>query len=636
MAKQTLQFETEAKQILDLMIHSLYSNKDIFLRELISNSSDALDKLRFESIAQPDLLKGEGDLGIHVELNKEASTITINDNGIGMNKDDLIKNIGTIAHSGTGDFLKNFKKAKETDIPELIGQFGVGFYSSFMVADKVSIVTKKAGDDTAWAWESTGDGEYSISEATRESQGTTITLHLKEVEDEGTDYTQEWSAKQIIKKYSDFVTYPITMDVEKTTPAEEEGEEPTTEVVTETINSMKAIWRRADEDVTEDDHKEFYSHISHDWNPPSHHFSIHAEGTTEWRSLLYFPQKAPYDMFNRESKTGLQLFVKQVFIMDNCEALLPEYFRFVRGVVDSRDLPLNVSRELLQENRLINQIRKRLLKKIFSELATMLDKDREKYVELWNEFGKVMKEGLGSDQDNREKLLGLMMAPSTLHESKLTSIDEYIGRMGEEQKNIYFITGDSRVAMEKSPHLEAFRKKNIEVLFLTDPVDELVITEYLEYKEKVFHSVVKGDADELTTEEEKKAVEDKKEDFALLLTSMQVVLDKHIKEVRLSSRLTDSASCLVGEKHDISPQLEQMLKQANQPVPDQKRILELNPDHVLMGKMLTKHTDNNEDQAIGDYAQLLYGQALLAEGSPLPDAVEFNRVLTSIMESHLA
>ncbi len=642
---QTFEFQAEARQLLDLMIHSIYSNKDIFLRELISNSSDALDRLRFEAVRNPELLPPDEELHIRLEVDKENRTLSVIDNGIGMTREEVIDLIGTIAKSGTREFLAAVQEAKEkgTDnAVELIGQFGVGFYSAFMVADRVTLVTRKAGSDKAVRWESSGEGTYTLEDVERERQGTTVTLHLKDPnsEDGLFDYTQEWKIREIVKKYSDFVSYPIRMRVERTEVKRDadgkplENEKPETRVVDEVLNSMKAIWLRDKDEVSEEDYHEFYKHISHDWNEPLRVIRATMEGTLLYRMLLFIPSKAPFDLYMREHRRGVQLYVKRVFIMDDCDALVPAYLRFVRGVVDSEDLSLNISREILQQNRQVNQMRKGLTRKVLEDLKSLMEKDRETYLKFYAEFGPVLKEGLYEDPANRETLLNLMLFESTHDASQRYSLREYVERMKPEQKAIYYITGPSRKAVEQSPHLEAFRKKGYEVLILTDSVDEIWPQSVPEYDGKPLQSVGKGTVELGSEEERKKEEEERKkarERHASLFESIKNHLDEYIKEVRVSSRLTDSLVCLVGEPGDMSPQMEALMRAMNKDLPSQKRILELNPSHPVVAHLQALYDANPEDPRIGEYAKLLYGQALLAEGILPPEPAAFGKQIAALM-----
>ncbi|MEV4052290.1 molecular chaperone HtpG [Amycolatopsis sp. NPDC049688] len=626
---ETLEFQSEARQLLQLMIHSIYSNKDTFLRELVSNASDALDKLRLESYRDKDLEADTSDLHIAIETDPEARTLTVRDNGIGMTRDEVVALIGTIAKSGTADFLTKLKEAKDAAASQdLIGQFGVGFYASFMVADKVTLVTRRAGSAEGVRWESTGEGTYTIQPVEDAPQGTAVTLHLKpeDTEDHLYDYTSAAKIREIVKKYSDFITWPIRM--------KGEGED----AETETVNSMKALWARSSSEVTEDEYHEFYKHVSHDWQDPLETIRLQAEGTFEYQALLFLPSHAPMDLFLRERKRGVQLYVKRVFIMDDCESLVPEYLRFVKGVVDAQDLSLNVSREILQQDRQIQLIRRRLVKKVLSTVKTMMTADAEKYATFWREFGRAVKEGLLDDFENREAILEISSFASTHDAEKPTSLRDYVSRMKDGQEHIYFMTGESRSAIENSPHMEAFRAKGYEVLVLTDPIDEMWVDAVPGFDGKQFQSIAKGQVD-LESEEDKKATEVAREqqnkDFEGLLTWMGTALGDTVKEVRLSSRLTTSPACIVGDTHDLTPTLEKMYRAMGQELPPIKRILELNPEHALVTGLREAHTARPDDEGLAETAELLYGMALLAEGGELADPSRFIKLLAGRLEKTL-
>ncbi|MGW5748576.1 molecular chaperone HtpG [Amycolatopsis sp. NPDC003861] len=624
---ETLEFQSEARQLLQLMIHSIYSNKDTFLRELVSNASDALDKLRLESYRDKDLEADTGDLHIAIETDPEARTLTVRDNGIGMTREEVVALIGTIAKSGTADFLTKLKEAKDAAASQdLIGQFGVGFYASFMVADKVTLVTRRAGTAEGVRWESTGEGTYTIQPVEDAPQGTAVTLHLKpeDTEDHLYDYTSAAKIREIVKKYSDFITWPIRM--------RGEGDE------AETVNSMKALWARSSSEVTEDEYHEFYKHVSHDWQDPLETIRLQAEGTFEYQALLFLPSHAPMDLFLRERKRGVQLYVKRVFIMDDCESLVPEYLRFVKGVVDAQDLSLNVSREILQQDRQIQLIRRRLVKKVLSTVKTMMTADAEKYATFWREFGRAVKEGLLDDFENREAILEISSFASTQDAEKPTSLRDYVSRMKDGQEHIYFMTGESRSAIENSPHMEAFRAKGFEVLVLTDPIDEMWVDSVPGFDGKQFQSIAKGQVD-LESEEDKKATEVAREqqnkDFESLLSWMGTALGDTVKEVRLSSRLTTSPACIVGDTHDLTPTLEKMYRAMGQELPPIKRILELNPEHGLVSGLREAHAARPEDEGLAETAELLYGMALLAEGGELADPSRFIKLLAGRLEKTL-
>ena len=618
--KETFAFKSEGKQLLDLMIHSIYSNKDIFLRELISNGSDALDKLRLEGLGNENLRAFTEDLHIRLEVDREKRILWVWDNGIGMTRQEIIDFIGTIAKSGTKEFLALMESREEKELsPELIGQFGVGFYSSFMVADRVELVSRKAGEEKAWRWESSGDGTYSLEESSREAPGTTVILHLKKADEEESmkDYADPFVLRSIVTKYSDYVSWPIRM--------KGEGEDPEDEV----LNSRKALWMRPESEVSGEEYAEFYHHISHDWGDPWERILYSVEGTTSFRGLLFIPQKAPMDLFIREAERGISLYIRRVFIMQDCKELIPEYLRFLRGVVDAEDLSLNISREILQQDRHIRIIRRSITRKVLDVLKNILASDRSRYEEFWREFGQVLKEGLVHDEKNREALLGLALFESSSQEG-LVTLEEYLGRMREGQEEIYFLGGERKEALVSSPHLEAFRKKGYEVLLLSHPVDQVWTQTFPEFQGKKFVAAGKGDV-ELGTpeerEEERRERESQKESYAPLFAKMQDCLEDRVKEVRLSSRLVDSPACLVGDTHDMTPQLERMLAAMGQELPKVKRILELNPEHPTV-KGLLRHL---EDEAFSEYAEVLYGEALLAEGEQLEDPGSFSRSVSRLL-----
>ena len=639
-AVETHPFQAETARLLELMIHSLYTNKEIFLRELISNASDALDKVRFESLTNPDLLEGDTELEIHLEVDPEARTLTVSDNGIGMSREEVTKNIGTIAKSGTRELLQKLQESGAKDQPtDLIGQFGVGFYATFMVADKVTLVTRRAGESSATEWESTGDGEYTLAEVEKQARGTHVTLHLKTADPEGglEDYTRADLLGRIIKAHSDFVAYPIKQEQtreeverdDKGMPVE--GAEPKTITETVTLNSMRPIWTRPQSEVSDEEYAEFFCHISHDWQPPQKTLSFKAEGRIEYSTLLFIPSQAPGNMHYQNQPFGLQLYVKRVLIMEQYDELLPRYLRFIKGLVDSSDLPLNISRQRLQEDRHIKQIRQWISRRLLETFATMQTDEPEEYDKFWKEFGSVLKEGI-ADFQAKSDIMPLLMFASSATGEKLTSLSDYISRMPEGQSEIYYITGESREMVENAPQLEQFKAKGYEVLYLTEPIDEF-LGQYLDkFDEKPIKSAAKGTV-ELGDEDERKAAEaalkTQSENHTELLKSLQQALDEHVKEVRLTSRLTDSPACLVGSDYDLTPQLERMLREAGAEAPEQKRILELNPEHPLLEKMQRLATEDAE--AFGDHAFMLYSNALLAEGAELPDPTRFHRILASLM-----
>ena len=635
---EQLEFQAEARQLLDLMVHSVYSNKDSFLRELISNASDALDKLRLEAFRNKDLDVDTSDLHIEIETDKDARTLTVRDNGIGMTRGEVVELIGTLAKSGTAELRQQLREAKNAAASEeLIGQFGIGFYSVFMVADKVELLTRKAGESDATRWESSGDGTYTIESIDDAPLGTSVTLHLKpeDAEDELHDYTAEWKIKNLVKKYSDFIAWPIRMEVVHTTPALEkegaEGGEETVTIETETLNSMKALWARPKDEVSDEEYKEFYKHIGHAWDDPLEVIAMKAEGTFEYQALLFIPSHAPFDLFNRDAHTGVQLYVKRVFIMGDCDELMPEYLRFIKGVVDAQDLSLNVSREILQQDRQIKAMRRRLTKKVLSSIKELQSERPEDYRSFWTQFGRVLKEGLMSDFDNQDTLLRISSFASTHSDEEVTTLAEYVERMKDGQEQIFYATGETRQQILKSPHLEAFKAKGYEVLVLTDPVDEVWVGNVTEFDGKPLQSVAKGEVD-LGSDEDKSEAEreEQQKEFADLLDWLKETLSEHVKEVRLSSRLTESPACLITDAFGMTPALARMYRASGQPVPVGKRILELNPSHPLVIGLRDAQKKADNDTAltvVAETAELLYGTALLAEGGALEDPARFAELL---------
>jgi len=622
--KQTLGFQAEVKQLLQLMIHSLYSNKEIFLRELISNASDALDKLRFEAIAQPSLLEGHGELAIRVGYDKAARTITVSDNGIGMSRQEAIDHLGTIAKSGTREFFAQLTGDQQKDA-QLIGQFGVGFYSSFIVADRVTVVTRRAGTPATDAvrWESDGGGEFSVEPAEREESGTDVTLHLRE--DEG-DLLEGFRLKSIVAKYSDHISAPIRMRGEKWD--KDQGEMVAAEE-DETVNQANALWARAKSDITDEQYQEFYRHVSHDFGEPLAWTHSRVEGRTEYTQLLYIPARAPFDLWDRNQRHGIKLYVKRVFIMDDAEQLMPPYLRFVRGVIDSSDLPLNVSREILQESRDVKAIREGSTKRVLALLEDLAENQKDKYATFWKEFGQVLKEGIGDDAANRERIAALLRFASTAPggEEPTVALKDYVGRMKEGQDKIYYVTADTLDAARSSPHLEIFRKKGIEVLLLTDRVDEWMLSFLHEFEGKALASVAKGglDLDAFADDQEKAEQQKTEDEYKELVERVKAALGERVKDVRVTFRLTDSAACLVSDENEMSGHLQRLLKAAGQKAPESRPILELNPTHPLVARLKAGGAD------LGDWAQMLFDQALLAEGGQLGDPAAFvqrmNRLL---------
>ena len=619
---ETREFKTEVRQLLDLMIHSLYSNRDIFLRELVANAADAIDKARFESLTHPEMAK---KWEIRITPDKKAKTLTISDNGIGMTQDEVVENIGTIAKSGTRAFLKLLEEqgSKKEELPELIGQFGVGFYSAFMVAGEVVIVTKKAGSDApAVRWSSRGEGEYELDSAEKSEPGTEITLHLKE---DAEQYLESWKLSGIIHKYSDFIEYPIVM------PEVKVNEDKTETVTDRVLNSQKAIWLRKPSEITEEEYKSFYSHLSN-FGGTEYLKAIHlsAEGTSEFKALLFLPKQAPFNLLMPDlQKRGLQLYVRRVFITDECKELIPDYLRFVCGVVDSNDLPLNVSREILQENPQLARIEKAVTAKVLSELKKLLETDREAYAGFFREFGRIFKEGLHTDFANAEKLKDLVMYESMNTEpGKMITLAEYVAAMPESQKEIYYITGEKRESVASSPALEYFRSKGYDVLFMTDPIDDWIMQQMFQYRKKNFKSIAKGDFEVEGAADMLKAAQEK---FAGLVEFLKKALGDKVGEVRFSARLTDSPCCLITEGNALSPHLERLFKAMHQEIPESKRILELNPKHPLIEAMFELSKQSDKAPELEMYAKVLFDQALLTEGSPLPDPAAFAREVTNLL-----
>ena len=622
---ETLGFQAEVKQLLHLMIHSLYSNKEIFLRELVSNASDACDKLRFEALDNPELLEGGAELAITVDFDKDARTITISDNGIGMSREEAVANLGTIARSGTKEFFSQLTGDKQKDA-QLIGQFGVGFYSSFIVADKVAVVTRRAGLPAAQGvrWESDGQGEFTVEAAEKEGRGTDIILHLREGEDE---LLNGWKLREILRRYSDHISLPVRMYKEEW--SEEKSEQIKTSEL-ESVNQASALWARGKSEITDEQYKEFYKHVAHDFEDPLAWTHNRVEGRSEYTQLLYVPKQAPFDLWDRDAKRGVKLYVRRVFIMDDAEQLLPGYLRFVRGVIDSADLPLNVSREILQESRDVRAIREGSTKRILSVLEDLAENKPEDYSVFWNAFGQVLKEGTGEDFANQQRIAKLLRFAST-HAGEATqnvSLADYVGRMKEGQESIYYVTAESFAAAANSPHLEIFRKKGIEVLLLSERVDEWMLSYLRDFEGKQLVSVAKGglDLDKLADEEEKKHQAEVAESFKPLVERLQASLSEQVKEVRVTVRLVDSPACVVVDANELSPQLRRMLQAAGQPVPETKPILEINPEHALFQRVQAA-----SDEDFGQWAQLLLEQSMLAEGTQLDDPAGFVKRLNQLL-----
>ena len=619
--KETLEFQAEVKQLLHLMIHSLYSNKEIFLRELISNGSDACDKLRFEALANDALYEDDPNLRLRVTFDSEARAVTVTDNGIGMTRDEVAENIGTIARSGTRQFFESLTGDQASDA-RLIGQFGVGFYSAFIIAERVTLTTRRAGlsPEQGVRWESDGSGDYTLETVQRDAHGTEVVLHLREDEDE---FLDAFRLRNIIHKYSDHIPLPIEM----LSQDEEKKDE------YEAVNKASALWTRPRSEITDEEYQEFYKHVAHDFENPMKWVHSSVEGTQSYKSLFYIPARAPFDLYDRDSRHGIKLYVRRVFIMDDAEQLMPYYLRFVRGLVDSDDLPLNVSREILQHNKLIDTIRGGSVKKVLGVLEAMAKDEPETYKVFWKEFGNVLKEGPGEDFTNRERIAKLLRFASTQLDTdeQAVSLEDYAGRMQEGQDKIYFVTADSFAAAKNSPHLQVFRRKGIEVLLLSDRVDEWLVSHLTEFDGTPLVSVAKGqlDLDALVDDDEKEAAQKTAGEYADLVKRMQEVLGERVKEVRVSQRLTDSPSCLVTDEQDMAVHLQRLLKQAGQQVPESRPILEINPGHVLVSRL----KDESGDARFADWSHILFDQALLSEGGQLEDPVSFvNRLNDLLME----
>ncbi|MCL4456046.1 MAG: molecular chaperone HtpG [Nitrospirae bacterium] len=628
MTMQKHEFKTEIKQLLDLMIHSLYSHKEVFLRELISNSSDAIDKARYESLTNPDIMEGGAEWKIKITADKDAGTLTVSDNGTGMTEEEIIKALGTIAHSGTKEFIKALQDAKLNDNPELIGQFGVGFYSSFMVADKVAVISRKAGskDKQAVQWESSADGSFTVGTAEKETRGTDVILHLKE---DAKKYLELWEIKSIVKKYSDFIEHPIVMDIEKEEESSLKKGEKIKVKEEETLNSRKALWLKGKDEISHEEHNEFYRHISHDFADPAKIIHYKAEGTSEFTSLLYIPSKAPHGILFRDYKIGPMLYVKRVKIMDNCEDIIPPYLRFAKGVVDSSDLPLNVSREMLQNNRQVEVIKKSITKKILDTLSEMKQNDYEKYISFHKEFGRVLKEGLHYDFSRRESIADLLLFESTKTEpDKYTTMQNYVEGMKEKQDEIYYISAPTREEALQSPYLENLLDKGYEVLIMTDEIDDLLMAGF-EYKGKKLKSVIKGDVS--FEGKDKKEREAETKEFAGLISLIKDILKDDIKDARLSSRLKDSPCCLVADEGDIDPQMERVFRAMGQEPPVSKRILEINASHPLFSAMKAAYEKSAGSAELAENIRLLYDQALILEGSKPKNPAEFAKSVAKLM-----
>jgi molecular chaperone HtpG len=625
---EKMEFKAEVKQLLHLMIHSLYSNKEIVLRELISNASDAADKLRFEALADGSLYEDDSDLNIRVSFDKKARTLTISDNGIGMSREEVVNNIGTIAKSGTKEFMTALSGEQIKDA-NLIGQFGVGFYSAFIIADKVTLITRRAGSKEAVKWESAGEGDFTLDTVEKATRGTDVIMHLRKEEDE---FLNDWKLKSIVRKYSDHITLPILMKKSEWKDGEDgAGGEMVATDEDETVNQASALWARAKKDITEEEYQDFYKHLAHDMDNPLTYTHNRVEGNQEYISLLYVPSKAPFDLYDRDRSNGIKLYVKRVFIMEDADKLMPQYLRFVRGVIDSADLPLNVSRELLQDSRDVDAIKKGSVNKVLGLLEDLAKNKPEEYAQFWSEFGRVMKEGPSEDFANKDKIAGLLRFASTHDDNETQSVSfaDYIGRMKEGQEAIYYITADSFAAAQHSPHLEIFRKKGIEVLLMSDKVDEWMLGGLTEFDGKKLQSIAKGDLDlgkleDASEKEAQKKVEEASKD---LIERIKQALGEEVKEVRVTHRLTDSPACLVAGEHDLSGNLARMLKAAGQKAPESKPVLEVNPAHRLVEKLKAE----KDETRFSDYTRVLFDQALLAEGGQLNDPASFVRRINALL-----
>lgn len=632
--KETLGFQTEVKHLLHLMIHSLYSNKEIFLRELISNASDAADKLRFEALSNESLYQGDSDLKIRIEFDTDKRTISIIDNGIGMTRAEVQEHIGTIAKSGTKQFFEALTGDQAKD-SELIGQFGVGFYSAFIVADKVTLTTRKAGADKSEAvrWESSGEGDYTLETVEKEGRGTEIVLHLK---DDEAEFLDDYRIRSIVRKFSDHISLPIVMDKEITTPVEE-GEEPKpAEIVEETINSASALWTKARHEISEEDYSEFYKHVAHDFQEPLTHVHSKVEGSNEYTLLLYAPSRAPFDLWDRDAKHGVKLYIRKVFITDDAEQLMPRYLRFVRGIIDATSLPLNVSREILQQSKQINSIKSGAVKKVLGMLEDLAKTDAEKYQTFWSQFGNVIKEGPVEDHGNKERIAKLLRFASTHggSDKQTVSLEDYVSRMKEGQDKIYYVTADSYTAAKNSPHLEIFRKKDIEVLLLSDRIDEWLVGSLDEFDGKHLQSVTKGDLDlgELDDEDAKKQQEEISKDFESLINQIKDVLGEKVSDVKLTHRLTESPACLVSDVYGMSANMERIMKEAGQFMGmGRKPIFEINPTHALVVRL----KEEQDDSRFADLTHILFDQAILSEGGHLEDPAAFVHKLNGLLQGLL-
>lgn len=634
MAGKTMEFKTEVSRLLDIVIHSLYSNKDIFLRELISNASDAIDKVRYEGLVDSSKYEGNTDWKVKLIADKTEGTLTVSDNGIGMNYDEVIQNLGTIAHSGTKEFIKMLEDNKGQDAIDLIGQFGVGFYAAFMVSDKVKVVTRRAGsgENEAVQWESSADGKFTVTQVSKASRGTDVILYLR---DEDKKYLEEWTLRELVRKYSDYIEHPVVMDIERSKLDDEGKPTDEKEIKEEIINSRKAIWLRDKSEITKEEYDEFYKHITHDFTAPMRTIHFKVEGTQEFSALLYIPERRPFDIIYKDYKSGPMLYVKRVQIMENCEELLPPYLRFVKGVAESNDLPLNISREILQNNRHIGVMKRAITKRVLEAIADMKNNDYETFVKFSKEFGRILKEGLHYDFERRQNIADLLLFQSTKTEDgKFSDLDGYFMRMKPEQEEIYYILAPSRQEAEASPYLEGLKERDIEVLIMTDDIDDIVISSLGEFKGKKFKSVAKGDITLGDSDKEEK--EKKKEEFSKLIEFIKDRLKDKVEDVRLSSRLKDSAVCLVAGDLDFDPHIEQMMKAMGEPYMKGKRTMEINPDHILFKEMNKLFEKDKNAVELADYTDILYDEALILEGAKPVDAGAFARKISALMAKAIA
>ncbi len=645
--KETKEFQAETKQLLDLMVHSIYTNREIFLRELISNASDAIDKVRFEALTNQELLEGDSELEVFIEIDEAGQTLSITDNGMGMTYDEVVENIGTIAKSGTKNFIQSLENREQAkDNLELIGQFGVGFYSAFMVSDKVTLITRTPGEVQGVKWESTGDGTYTIEEVAKPKRGTSVILTIKkehsDAEKPEENFLNQYTIQNLVKKYSDYIRYPIKMNFSREEkPVDQDGKviegAPSKHTIeTRTLNSMTPLWSRNKTEITKDEYFQFYKNLFHDWEEPTDIIHTKVEGAVEYTALLFIPSHAPYDFYTRDYHYGIKLYSKHVFVMDNCQELLPEHFRFVRGLVDSPDFSLNISREILQHSQQLKLIGKNLEKSILKALESMLTKDRPKYEKFWEEFGKAIKGGIYMDYQNREKLQDFLLFPSSHSSEGLTTLEEYLKRMPEKQSLIYYATGKDRAAVEKLPQMEALREKGYEVLYFFDRVDEFAIDSLREYKEKKFQSVSRGDlklddADGQTDQESKTKAEEINKESEPILKAIKESLNNKVTDVKISTRLKSSAVCLVSSENGISLSMEHILSEMNQSLMKASRILEINSDHEVFTTLKRLYETNPASDTFKEYCELLYGQALLMEGLELEDPVGFANRVASLM-----